>query len=264
MINLILNTPTDQEDLIPLSAGEHRCPKSHSYGPYIRDHHIIHFCLSGRGVLRNQSGEHPVEAGELFIIREGELTTYTADPTDPWRYVWVCFTGRKTRVFDSASCVLQAPRDVVSRLTEYIESGERSPDIYTSLIYELIYRLFTPESEPDDTLSEIRRYIKYHYMDDITAGDVSRFFGFERSYLYRIFKARYGVGIKEYLTRVRMEHARSHLNSGYSVSDVAAMVGYSDGFNFSKAYKKYYGVSPVKDKAPREAENVRCAEGRHS
>ena len=264
MINLIPNKTEGQSGFIPLTAGEHTCPSSHSYGPYIRDHYIIHFCLSGKGTLYNSSGAHPVEGGELFIIREGEVTTYTADALDPWRYVWLGFVGERAAVFDTSPCVMKAPRELTARLREYVEEGECSSDIYISILYELTFRLFTSTDEYTDTLSAIRRYIKYQYMEGITAGGVSKLFGFERSYLYRIFKARYGVGIKEYLTRVRMEHARSHLNLGYSVSDVAAMVGYSDGFNFSKAYKKYYGVSPVKDKAPREAENVRWAKGRHS
>ena len=60
MINLIPNKTEGQSGFIPLTAGEHICPSSHSYGPYIRDHYIIHFCLSGKGTLYNSSGAHPV------------------------------------------------------------------------------------------------------------------------------------------------------------------------------------------------------------
>ena len=69
-------------------------------------------------------------------------------------------------------------------------------------------------------------------------------FGFERSYLFRIFRTRFGVSPKEYLVRERMSHAKELLNTGNSVQQTAYMVGYRDEFNFSKAYKKFYSVPP--------------------
>ena len=83
-------------------------------------------------------------------------------------------------------------------------------------------------------------------MLDITVDSISRLFGFERSYLYRIFKKRYGIGIKEYITEVRMQKAAEFLKDGFSVKESAHMVGYIDEFNFSKAYKSRYGISPSK------------------
>ena len=52
------------------------------------------------------------------------------------------------------------------------------------------------------------------------------------------------IGIKEYITGVRMERAKEFLLGGHSVCDTAFMVGYRDEFNFSKAFKKYYGKAP--------------------
>ena len=85
-------------------------------------------------------------------------------------------------------------------------------------------------------------------MKDISAGGIARDFGFDRSHLYRIFKERYGTGIKSHITEVRMARAKGLLLLGHSVSDTAYMVGFHDEFNFSKAYKKYFGYSPRNDK----------------
>ncbi|MBE5733393.1 MAG: helix-turn-helix transcriptional regulator, partial [Clostridiales bacterium] len=71
-------------------------------------------------------------------------------------------------------------------------------------------------------------------------------FGYERSYLYRIFKNHLGVGIKEYIIKTRMEHAQILLKQGYSVNKTSLAVGYKDQTNFSKAYKKHFGVPPKK------------------
>ena len=88
------------------------------------------------------------------------------------------------------------------------------------------------------------RDIEYSYMEDITVDSVARTFGFERSYLYRMFKERYGMGVKDYIIKTRIERAKELLSEGFSVCDTAALVGYRDQFNFSRSFKSYYGHSP--------------------
>ena len=83
-------------------------------------------------------------------------------------------------------------------------------------------------------------------MRDLSVSEISHTFGFDRSYLFRIFKQRYGIGLKEYITKIRMENAARLLCDGFSVAEVASMVGYPDAFNFSKAFKLHYGSPPSK------------------
>ena len=84
-------------------------------------------------------------------------------------------------------------------------------------------------------------------MDNITVAGLASLFGFERTYLFRMFKQRYGIGPKEYLTQIRLDKGRWLLARGYSVAESAYMVGYSDAFSFSKAYKNRFGVAPTHD-----------------
>ena len=79
MKDVMLTKANSAQDLIPLFIGEEECAKSHSFGPYVRDYHLIHFCISGKGRLWDKFGEHEIKAGDLFIIRNGETTGYTAD-----------------------------------------------------------------------------------------------------------------------------------------------------------------------------------------
>ena len=235
-------------DIVPKYAGEERCAPGHSFGPAVRDNYLLHFCLAGNGTLYNKHGAHQVSTGELFVIRPGEITTYTADSADPWHYVWIGFTGKRAEIFNNERSVYPCNTDIFRRLSELIDAGESSADIYTALIHEIIYTLFSSEGHAKDTLSNIRRYIRYNYMNEITAESVCHSFGYDRTYLYRIFKKRYNTGIKEYIIRIRMENAKTFLEDGATVCDTARMTGYHDEFNFSKAYKKYWGVAPSYEK----------------
>ncbi len=236
-----------QSDIIPLFAGEERCKKSHAFGPHIRSHYLLHFCLSGRGVLRDKHGEHAVGAGELFIIRPDEVTRYEADKDDPWHYAWFAFRGNITVRFDPLPSVLKTPEGIAERLCALIEANIEGPDLYCAFAYELSHAL-SLDCESTDTLARVHRYVRYHYMEGISVETVAAVFGFERSYLYRIFKQRYGTGLKEHITAVRMRHAKELLAQGMRVSETARIVGYADEFNFSRAYKKYYNKSPKADK----------------
>ncbi|MBO5898670.1 MAG: AraC family transcriptional regulator [Clostridia bacterium] len=246
MSDIIFPDTNPPADLLPLFVGHEECESGYNFGPYVRDYYLLHFCIGGQGALKNRHGTYTIRKGQLFIIRPGEVTTYTADREKPWEYVWIAFRGRAAAVFDPEPSVLLIPGGVEEHLTEHIKGGTSAPEIYLSILYELIYSLFCEQkpTQTTDKLRQIKRYINYNYMLPLTVEGIAKSFGFERSYLFRLFKARYGVGLKEYIIRVRMRCAMHFLEDGCSVSECARLVGYEDEFNFSKAFKKHYGYSP--------------------
>lgn len=234
------------KDIIPIFSGHEVCERNHKYGPHIRDYYLLHFCLNGTGVLIDKFGNHTIRQGELFIIRPGETTTYLADGNTPWEYSWVAFGGELADLFNTDRSVYPFPIEIGLSLREFSIDRETNPAIFLSLIYKLIYYLFNEKKENSSIPEKIRQYIDFNYMDNISVLTISNYFGYERSYLYRVFKNHLGVGIKEYIIKTRMEHAQILLKQGYSVNKTSLAVGYKDQTNFSKAYKKHFGESPNK------------------
>lgn len=235
-------------DIIPLTVGYEKCASGHKYGPHVRNCYLIHFCLSGKGVLTDKFGTHNVGRGELFIIRPEEVSTYMADLSDPWEYLWISFNGKCAEVFCSERSVYPYKKHIADRLKDLYDREERSPSIYIATVYELIYHLFSKNNAPKpetDPIYGVERYIDFNYMKDITVNGLSQAFGFERSYLYRLFKQKNGKSIKEYLIQVRMLRACELLERGYSVKNTAFSVGYKDEFTFSRAFKKYFSYPPT-------------------
>ena len=231
-------------DIKPLYAGVQTCKPCHSYGPFVRQQYLIHFCLSGKGSLTDPRGSYTVSEGELFIIRPGEVTVYTADRDEPWEYMWLGFEGTLAEVFRGSVAVYPYSETVKMLLGKAIADGNPDPHVYSSVLHLLISEIFEPKKELSDAATAVKDYIDYNYMCDIKVGDVAGRFGFERSYLFRVFKARYGIGIKEYIIKARMENAVQLLSEGHPVGITASAVGYRDEFAFSRAFKKYYGASP--------------------
>ena len=206
----------------------------------------VQFLLTSAGVLIDKFGNHTIRQGELFIIRPGETTTYLADGNTPWEYSWVAFGGELADLFNTDRSVYPFPIEIGLSLREFSIDRETNPAIFLSLIYKLIYYLFNEKKENSSIPEKIRQYIDFNYMENISVLTISNYFGYERSYLYRIFKNHLGVGIKEYIIKTRMEHAQILLKQGYSVNKTSLAVGYKDQTNFSKAYKKHFGESPKK------------------
>jgi AraC-like DNA-binding protein len=90
-------------------------------------------------------------------------------------------------------------------------------------------------------------YIQANYQSHITIDGIAKNLGIDRRYFSRIFTKYIGVSPQKYLVDYRLEKAKMLMSTGaYSVSEVAASVGYDDIFAFSKIFKKKYGVPPSK------------------
>ncbi len=69
--------------------------------------------------------------------------------------------------------------------------------------------------------------------------------GLSKSHFRRIFHAHTGMNPKEYILNSKINYAANLLiSSGRSVQDVAAEVGFSDPFHFSRVFKSLIGLSP--------------------
>ena len=162
----------------------------------------------------------------------------------PWEYAWIAFSGDMSNVFNTDKSVYHYPKHVGNELLELCTKKEKSPYPYVAILYKIIHYLLNGNEKEKDVVEQIKNYINFNYMNDLSVDKLSFIFSFERSYLYRLFKNKTGVSVKEYITKTRMHQAIVLLEKGYSVSSTAFSVGYKDEFNFSKAFKKRYAISP--------------------
>ena len=94
------------------------------------------------------------------------------------------------------------------------------------------------------------RYLNDNYMYKINISDLASTIGVERSYLWRVFLQEYHESPQKYLQRLRMEKARSLLESStLSIADIASRVGYDDYTSFTKMFRQKVGMSPTEYRA---------------
>ncbi len=94
-------------------------------------------------------------------------------------------------------------------------------------------------------VNDCMRYIKNHYMDNLSLDSISEMFHFNPSYFSTLFKTISGVNFSEYLLEVRMKTARDLLtNRNDKITSIASLVGYKDSSYFARVFKQYSGFAP--------------------
>jgi AraC family transcriptional regulator, transcriptional activator for feuABC-ybbA operon len=95
------------------------------------------------------------------------------------------------------------------------------------------------------SLVEIKEFIDCHYNEALTIGQLAGMANICPKYFVDLFKKTFGQTTIDYLTHVRMNHAKRYLaESDDRLRDIAQRVGYKDEFYFSRIFKKKVGISP--------------------
>ena len=81
------------------NCGTQKCFPNYTWGPAVRDHYLIHYIVSGKGVFQDGNNQYLLQAGDGFLVLPSRLVTYSADEEDPWEYCWVGFNGADAQRF---------------------------------------------------------------------------------------------------------------------------------------------------------------------
>ncbi|MEU8470173.1 AraC family transcriptional regulator [Streptomyces sp. NPDC029006] len=115
----------------------------------------------------------------------------------------------------------------------------------------LIAHILAPKvSEPRGPLTvtqlkTIHEYIHAHLAARITLEDLALQVSLSRYHFLRLFKQTTGMTPHQYLTQQRMEAAKHWLRTRkHPVGRIGQMCGYATAAHFSRAFRKYVGVSP--------------------
>ncbi|NDL68577.1 response regulator transcription factor [Anaerotalea alkaliphila] len=118
-------------------------------------------------------------------------------------------------------------REVLERILRKLEAREPRQEVPVLL-------------QGNENVSRIVEYIQASYQDpDLNLTAIAQKFGFNPSYLSRLFKGETGKSLIDYLTEWRMEKAILLARQGSLMYMTAKAVGIPDPNYFGKCFKKY-------------------------
>lgn len=97
-----------------------------------------------------------------------------------------------------------------------------------------------------NTIQKMEQYIKEHFQEDLSLKKMASLFYLNASYFSVFFKNNTGKNFNEYLTELRIEHAKELLSEkNLKIHQIAFSCGYSDSSYFCRIFRKTTGVTPA-------------------
>lgn len=97
-----------------------------------------------------------------------------------------------------------------------------------------------------EKIDQIIEYINHSYMNDISINQLASKYDLTPNYISKLFHEKTHTKFIDYLTNLRMTHAKKLLISNYDapLKDIALMVGYYSPRHFSSTFKKLTNLLP--------------------
>ncbi len=255
------------EDLHVNNFGYSITKPCHKFGPAVRNFYLIHYILDGEGEFYVNNNCYKLKKGQGFLIEPDYQTVYMADSANPWTYVWVGFSGKKSKEilntigicqdFPIFTCVEdQHPEKYVMDMLHH--NNANTFDQYRQMA--MLYLFFSclakankdnvndNESRDNIYVMQAIRYIQNHYSETtLRIDELARYVGLNRSYLSTLFKKCTGLSPLKYLQTFRLTKA-AHLLSmtQLSIASIAFSCGYQEPESFHKVFRQTTGLSPSK------------------
>ena len=102
------------------------------------------------------------------------------------------------------------------------------------------------EADAASLAESVRIYLQENYAHQVDFSALADSLAVSAPYLSKVFHEQTGVSPSRYLTDLRMRQARKLLmDTGLTVREIAARVGYPDPYHFSRSFRNAVGCSPA-------------------
>lgn len=212
---------------------------------------VGHYLLDGKW--------QALSSGNLLLFCPGEPQVYAYRAKEQPEVYWIHFTGADVEDvlhhYGIQSGYIGESMEIKNLYqTVILELQLKKPlfeDLVRSnfltmlgLMARLSKRSLLP-AENDFSLDRLLISLNQRYMEDWNTGRMAAVCGMSESRFAHAFCKRLGTPPMRYLNSLRMEKAKDLLSMHEeSISQAAAMVGFSDPLYFSRVFKKYTGSSP--------------------
>lgn len=97
-----------------------------------------------------------------------------------------------------------------------------------------------------DVCVKVQEYIEQNYADDqLSVAFLGDMTGVDSSYLSKKFKDKYNCTVSEYITKIRINHAKEQLKATRaSIKEIAENNGFVNSNSFIRTFKRIEGLTP--------------------
>ncbi len=250
--------------LAVVSGGLEYCTPDYAIERKTFTYHSIEYVVRGQGEAKIGRRVHILQPGRLFSYGPGIAHRITTNLSNPLVKYFVDFTGRNAEsilescglkggkvsqiypanslqflfdeLIDNALQVNETRDELCGKILECIALKIRGTQIRTSEGAETL---------AFETYHRSRQRIEQNFQQLRTLGQIAQDCSVNGAYLCRLFRRDDRQSPYQFLLRLKINFAAEQLQRpGSLVKQVAAEVGFSDPFHFSRVFKNVLGHAP--------------------
>lgn len=218
------------------------------------------FIYTVRGRIRNvffssDMDEIETSAGDLVFVPKGTsyVSTYLEDDTELKVVHFDLFSGELPEYL-SKPVKIDLPN--VKEIMDSFFIPRKNPSVnhplyYLSRLYDLLWQLEKKHARVPTKYKKLKpalHDIAEHYEKNRPISDYAELCDMSEVNFRRLFREYTGTSPIDYRNGMRLESAKTKLQSGeYNVSEAAESVGFSNLSFFIRLYKKKFGYTPKKE-----------------
>lgn len=233
--------------------------------------HEITYIVSGRGVFRTGDNEYEVKQGDIHCIAKGDVHEISVPASENLRYICIGFDFddipeeyREVCEFymTSPQSVAKGSSDIRTLFEMLINEfyvtrtfNEVATEAIIRLILVKVCRCFednNTELAPtrmyrQSVIYKIVKYVDENIEKVRSVGEISKKLHYTESYVSTVFRKNMGITLQGYIREKKLESAKMLLEYGNrTVAEVSELMSFDSVENFSKSFKKKYGLTPYR------------------
>lgn len=223
------------------------------------------------GHLRFVIGGHPhhIRTGEFAMVQSGAVHDVASGPNHayvlqvPLRAIRPFFSNPESVAFVNGRTWTPEYAEVISQVQtmgNIIKHPSAEGDFdFEICLLNILKRMFCsfrdpePHSASDARIKEILAYLQDHVTEAISVGELASLFGYNPSYLSRMFKEQTGISLVSYVYTLRVNRLYEDLlETDLSVTELMAADGLTNPRLARQVFQRQFGMLP-KDVRARKA-----------
>lgn len=230
---------------------------------------VLHCILDGECDIRIDDAPEKVyhlQKGQAIILRKGVRYQCDADAHMPCSRFWLALDGEDV---DEALNRIENETVTIISGVDVVQIDTTAKQLYRALRSSADISFFVlsracllldglnkavvrdgnvgrySNTDKQRLIYEVKRYIDEHFTEKVTVRELAYTFGYERSYLYRLFMEQSGSSPQQYIVAKRIQKAKELLSeTDMPISKIANQVGYDSYASFTKIFLKETGEKP--------------------
>ena len=229
--------------------------------PHIHFHVEFIYLTEGSSIATLDNKEYRFGAGECFIAFPNQIHYY--HDVTPIKGFMVIFSPELFADYIELFCKMtpffpiinvQQLSEEISGQLEKICARQKSglpfhetvaKGLFMALLGEMFSLMEFQDNPTDqDAIKRILKYCVEHYTEPIDLEILSKELYLNKDYISHVFKKRMHMNYKDFVNKLRVEHASRLLKKGMRVTETAYESGFSSVRTFNRAFQKYMLMSP--------------------